>query len=158
MAENIGSRYGIMEKLNQQMIEAKAKLAEMIGLFDKKQYTVESEIIETKNVLDMSNKSYEHNHQVWKRDKEVTLKLLKARNARDEYALQEQIASVEATYKSDHEQWIATETAKLETTKKTFTRFKEEQTKKIDAQSETVAQIEQGIKDLKDMSAEQKEK
>lgn len=156
--ETSQSRYGIMEKLNQQMIQAKEELTKLEKGFDDTVYATETDIFEREDNIKERKGQYEHKFLMWKREKEVSLRMIKESNKQKEEELQDEINNVKNTYQATHQDWVVAQQAELMNLKKNLKRYREDETKKQTAQKQIISQIESGIKDLKDISAEQKEK
>ena len=149
------SRYGIMQELNEKKITEKKSLAELEQATDTATYNAEKELETLKRTIADENKGFEREYQDWKRDKEMTLKLTRSEHSRAIKEAEDELSDKAKNYKPQHEASVNEKSAKVEKLEEDIRVFKEAQEKKAVTKREIITAIEQGIKDLKDISKEQ---
>jgi len=154
MAES-QSRYGIMEELNNRKINQKEKLANLERETDNHIFSEEKKIVEIEQEIKDKESTYKIEHKERQRQREVNLRLLQGEYDRAKEKLETEIKEDKDSYESDFKKWKSDKQAQITKTKNELARYKQVQMTKIEEKKAIIAEIEQGVKDLKEVSAEQ---
>jgi len=149
------SRYGIMNELNESKIQKKENLAKLEADVDQVVFTNETNISGLQKALADRAANYKHDHQTWKREKEMSLKLMQSANKRQEAELAVEISDRENSYEKEFLAFKDSQERAIASTKSELTRYQKDQAKRIAVAKEIIAEIDKSITDLKDMSEKQ---
>jgi len=130
------SRYGIMDELSNKKIHAKEKLAKLEKETDQVSYESEKLIGDIREGITQKEQSYEREHAVWK----------------GELTIQKEMAEKEHKRKMDS---ITAQISQLFFCQSLIL-YQAVQQKAIEEQKSIIEEIDASIKNLKEMSAEQK--
>lgn len=149
------SRYGIMQELSEKKIAKREELANIERQADQQTFAMQQQIDRMEKDLKDKEQNYEFNHQTWKKETEMKLKLMKSEHKREEEALEKEIAAKDENYKDEFADYKQHQTAQIEGTKENLKRFNEAHKKSVDFLNEVIKEIDESISDLKEVSKEQ---
>lgn len=150
------SRYGIMEELNNRKINEKEKLANIERETDNKVYNDEKVIAQNVQSIKHLEDSYKIVHNDAVREMQVRLKLAESERDRIITDLKAKIAEENDTFESRYQEKRKFFEEEIKKLKEDLNRYKEVQEKKIEEKKAIIAEIENGITSLKEMSKEHK--
>ncbi len=150
------SRYGILDELNQRKIREKEKLSNLEQETDKSVFTQEGQIASLENSIKISEQNYEAEFQQWLRERQLALKMYTADVNREIARLEKEITDKQNSYKDEHKANIDAKTKEKTDLSKNLTRYQELQKAKIKSKTEIIAETEEGIKSIKEISQESK--
>lgn len=155
MSEKTGSRYSIMEELNNRKITTKEKLANIERTIDEKEYSSNIALAQLKQQKEEENRTFEFRHKDKVRNIEVILKTLSYDCERKKAGFKQDIADEKDNYKQVHMEEIDRINEEISKEEKVIKRYLEIQALKVKEKKEIIKEIESGINSLKEMSAEQ---
>jgi hypothetical protein len=153
MAES-QSRYGIMSELNEKKVKEREHLASLEANLRKKELDFENQIEETESFLQYRKTNYKREHELWKKKKEIEMKMLQEETRRKVNKIQEDLETKEETYEEEFEDWLEEKTSELERLKKKKDNWVTEQKEAIETKKEVIKEIDAGINSLKEISKE----
>jgi len=150
------SRYGIMDELSNKKIHAKEKLAKLEKETDQVSYESEKLIGDIREGITQKEQSYEREHAVWKGELTIQKEMAEKEHKRKMDSITAQIKERDDSYVAEFKAFKADK--ELEIGRKTTgnTRYQAVQQKAIEEQKSIIEEIDASIKNLKEMSAEQK--
>lgn len=152
------SRYGIMEELNNRKVAQKEKLSNIEKDTDSKVYESEKELTKAKENIIEKEKTYKQVHKDKERELNLRLSLMESDLKRRIEELSEEIKGEQETFEPKFQDWKKEQNRIIKLGESELARYKTVQAKKISEKKEIIKEVEEGIKNLKEMSAEQKEK
>lgn len=150
------SRYGIMEELNNRKINEKEKLANIERETDQNTYNMENGLIAINKEIQKKEESYEIEHKNKVRQLTVQRDLIKSAYERDINNLNSQISEEEESYVDSFNKYKESRERDYAKAKEALEQYTKQQSKKIEEKKSIIAEIENGITSLKEMSKEQK--
>lgn len=149
------SRYGIMEELNNRKIKEREKLANIERELDQESWTAEQEIEKMKQNIKDKESSYQHEHRMKTREIETAIRMLELDFKRQKEALENDLHEEESGYENKFQAWKKDKEQSIHDKERNLERFRELHQKKIADKKVVLAEIDAGIKSLKEMSSNQ---
>jgi len=149
------SRYSIMDELNSRKIAQKEKLANIEKESDQHIYDKNLEVEKIEESIKSKEASYKVNFTERQRQRQVNLKMIENDFNRTKAQLEDDMKDDKDNYESRFQEWKKSEEEKIKSIKADLVRYKKIQDKKIADKKSIIAEIDAGIKSLKEMSAEQ---
>lgn len=149
------SRYGIMEDLNKQKLEARSKLANIQQEEKQSEINYNNTIISLNNQISMENLNYKDIHKNWKVNKNLEIAMKENEFKSVIEKMKQDIVKKDSTYESDHLKKISSLMEQVQMTKESFKNFNEMKgmsAKNIELQ---ITELDKAITSLKEMSKEQ---
>lgn len=149
------SRYGIMEELNNRKINQKEKLANLERDTDAHIYNKDLEVAEIAEDIKAKQKTYKIEFKQQMRQMQVNLDMINCDFTRAVKELTERMAEHESTYEQKFQDWKSENEKKSKIITTDLKRYITVQATKINDKTAIIDEIDNGIKSLKEMSAEQ---
>lgn len=149
------SRYAIMQELNDKKLKAKDSLAKLEKELDEYNYKIEREIELISRAIEDKESNYKREHEDWKKEQEVRLKLLEKEYSLRINSLKAGVIERDENYESDFLKWKQSEESAAEVKREILNRFKALKQADIETTKEAIKTIEESVNHLKDMSKEQ---
>jgi len=151
------SRYGIMEQLNENKIAAKNEVAEMEKQSRKTEIDVNRKIADLERVLTQKASSYQMDFKNWKIMRKLDQKNILATAQREIQKIDEEIKNSEERLEPDFKTWKELQELQIKDQKTWLEQYKKEQEAAIKAKNDTITEIDNAIKSLKEISKEHKD-
>ena len=152
------SRYGIMDELTEKKIKAQTELSALEGDKSRKEAETTGKIDALQKQMTEKAATYKSEHVNWKKTKLVEIKLLTAETERKIAEINEQITETDESYESDYNLWNSTQKTNLDILNRNLDLDGKDSDRKIKAKKEIISGVDEGIKNLKEMSKEQAKK
>jgi len=149
------SRYGIMDELTEKKLKAQTELSALEGEKARKEAESTGKIDALEKQIKEKAATYKSEHVNWRKTKEVEIRLLTAETERKIAEINEQITESDESYESDYELWASTQQQNLDILNRQMEVDANDSDRKIKAKREIISGVEEGIKNLKEMSKEQ---
>ena len=150
------SRYGIMDELSNKKLKAKEKLAKLEKETDQIKYEAEKVISDIEEKIRIKEQNYTREHEVWKKELTVQKEMAEKEHKRKMDNTTALIAERDRDYVGEFDSWKADKLLEVIRKKAGNDRYMQVQDKAIQEQNSILAEIDASIKNLKEMSAEQK--
>lgn len=160
------SRYSIMEEFNQKKLNTRSRLAQLLKEMKTKETEHRYAVQNTQKAIKNETDNYETNHQLWKgnmlyelsnhiAEENLRIKLEQKNLEEHEKRVKKEITDQDKTYERDHGLALEKMNQKLDNLEENNKNYIE--LKKMDIHSiETeIQEIDNAIKNLKEMSSEQ---
>lgn len=165
MAES-QSRYSIMEEFNQKKLNARSRLAQVKKEMKTKETENRYAIQNTEKAMKNEEDNYESNHKIWKdntlydlenyiAEEELRIKLEQKDLKEHEKLVKKEISDKDKTYKKEHELSMEKMKQKLNNLKENYDNYLELKKMDIESIETEINEIDNAIKNLKEMSSEQ---
>ncbi len=152
------SRYGIMEELNTKKLQAKQELANLELQTEQGIRFKQEEIEVIKTQVLAQEGGYKSNYLRVKANKESEMRLRKLKHEQELALLSDELKNLTENYELDYQRWKESQLLKIKELTKTLDDFERTQKRIIASKKEMLVEIDAGMKNLKEISKEQKEK
>lgn len=154
MAES-QSRYGIMEQLNNRKLNEKEKLANLEQEKRSEVSKVDKDMVGFNNSLAAIKCNYKENHAAWKRNELLEKSRLESELKEKIVEITDKVSEADENLETKHKKDVNHYETQIKFLKDEHKSWLEKQDAKVESKKETITEIENAIKDLKEMSKEQ---
>lgn len=152
------SRYGIMEELNTKKLSAKQEIANLEEQKETGERDRQNQINSMKNQVAASEQTYKMAHLQWKAQQESAIRLEDIRHKTEIDTIQDEIKKRDENLEPNFKAWKANQLERIKAQEQELKEFSGKQNRLIATKKEILKELDSGMKNLKEMSKEQKEK
>jgi len=157
MGSESQSRYGIMEELNNRKIAQKEKLANIERDADNHVFEEEKKVNVLQQKIKDKGSTYQMEFKDRQRTRNVQLDLIEGEYKRAKEDLEDAMKDDKDNYQDRFIEWKKAQELAITSLNSDLTRYNDVINKKIKEKQDIIAETENGIKSLKEISSEQKE-
>lgn len=148
------SRYGIIEELNNKKIQTIKKIGQLETEKETNSQQKQEQMNNIRNQINATSATYKTNHAQWKTKRYSDARQTRLRLERELASIEEDIKTREESYEEEFQTWKNMQERAANLLERELSRFTSSKEKEIENEQSILAEIENGITNLKEMSRE----